>query len=128
MNTLQIISPIAGKGLGRIYVANNYELNPDGTIKTGHAPKEENMIDLGLIIRDENGTYLDGVVVEVEATDESQNKRIAGTGNQTKIYPEGTPVTVPYYPFHYEFKSAGKHTITFKVGDKTESVDLDVTE
>ena len=41
------------------------------------------------------------------------NKTLNGTGLVTKIYVDGNPQTVPYYAFHYDFRSAGEHTITF---------------
>lgn len=116
MNTLQIINPYPGKGLGRTYKAN------------AEIVDESNYIDIGLLVKTDNGEYLHDVVVEVEATDSSQNKTLNGTGNVTNIYPDGVKTTVHYYPFHYEFKNAGEHIITFKQGNLTESVTLQVSE
>ena len=116
MNTLKIINPYAGKGLGRTYKASPEIVD------------ESNYIDIGLTVVNENGEYLSDVVVSVEATDSTQNKTLNGTGNVTNIYPNGEKMTVHYYPFHYEFKTAGEHTITFKQGTLTESVTLTVSE
>jgi hypothetical protein len=116
MNTLKIINPYGGKGLGRTYKA-----SPE-------VQDESNYIDIGLTVVDENNDYLHDVLVTVEATDESQNKTLNGTGNVTNIYPNGEKKTVHYYPFHYEFKTAGEHIITFKQGNLTESVTLQVSE
>lgn len=102
MYTLEVISPINNKGLGREYVA---------------APEivdESNYIEIGLLVKDESGAYLKTPTVEVIATDSFQNRTMAGTGNVTPIYPDGNKQVVSYYPFHYEFKTAGEHTITFK--------------
>lgn len=114
--TLEIISPMSNKGLGRTYLARDEVLD------------EANYIELGLVIYDEGETYYDNLLVEVEATDESFNKTMNGTGNICKIYPNGAEKTVPYYPFSYEFKTAGEHTITFKYGELTQSVVLQVGE
>lgn len=116
MNTLKIINPYAGKGLGRTYKANPEIVD------------ESNYIDIGLTVVNENGEYLSDLTVQVSATDESQNKTLNGTGNVTNIYPNGEKKTVHYYPFHYEFKTAGEHIITFTQGNLTESVTLQVSE
>ena len=51
----------------------------------------------------------------------------AGIGSVTKIYKEdGTQEIVSYYPFRYEFKTAGQHTIKFTANGMSESITLDV--
>lgn len=103
--TLQIVSPLAGKGLGRQYVA-----SPD--IKD-----ESNYIDIGLIVTNPDGSVNTTATVNVTATDSSQNKEIVGTGTFW-----GNPHNVYYYPFEYQFKTPGDHTITFTVLGVTQSV------
>ena len=101
---LEIINPINNKGLGRVYRAND------------HIESEENYIELGAVVKDDDDNVLKDVVVFVHATDDSQSKILTGTGN---VYPiRGKKrIQTPYYPFHYQFKSKGKHTITFQIVD-----------
>ncbi len=116
MKKIEIISPIRGKGLDREYVANSQVEN------------ESNYVELGLVVYDDAGeiTKMDKVVIT--ATDETQSKTINTTGNVTRIYTNGVEKTVYYYPFHYEFKTAGDHIITFEANGLSESVTLKVTE
>lgn len=111
--TMEIISPMPAHGLGRHYVANDYAYNPDGSLKQGTEPKDENSIDIGVVVYDQNGQPQQDITITITATDKGQNKTLSGTGNVTKIYPNGEPQTVHYYPFHYDFRSVGDHTITF---------------
>ncbi|MEK9207209.1 MAG: peptidoglycan-binding domain-containing protein [Patescibacteria group bacterium] len=112
--SLKIISPTNGKGLGRKYVANKEIVD------------ESNYIELGFIVRNDVGESMRDAKGVIEATDEDQNKTLIGTGNVTKIYNGEIPESVYYYPFHYEFKNAGQHTITFTANGMTESVTLTV--
>ena len=114
MKSLKIISPINGKGLGRRYTAQSQIYD------------ESNYVELGLIFRNENGDPISNALVTVEATDQSQNKQINGTGFTTPIPENGSAIATPYYQFHYEFKTTGQHVITFSTGDMTESVTLEV--
>lgn len=114
MTTLEIISPIGTKGLGREYLARQEIFD------------EANYIELGVIVRDQNGNALDNVKVIITATDDEQNKTLESTGNVKKIYVDGTQQVVPYYPFHYAFKFQGQHKITFSSGGVSESVTLEV--
>lgn len=118
--SIKIISPIPGKGLHRKYTARPKILS------------ESNYIELGIIVRDNKGNLIKDAIVKIEATDESQNQTIEGTGNVKPIYENKTvkglhqsvKIKVPYYPFHYEFRTAGDHTITFIVDGKSESIKL----
>lgn len=114
--TIEIINPIPGKGLGRTYkVSPNYpELDEDG------------YVEIGAIIRDASGNTVKDADVQVTATDDTQNKEMTGTGSITPIYPNGDKIMVPYYAYHYEFKTPGDHVITFTVGDTHESVTIHV--
>ena len=114
MKSLTIISPIPGKGLGREYIAGSQVIG------------EENYIELGLIVKDDAGNPIKDIIVEIEATDSTQNKTLNGTGTVKKIYDGEVPTLTPYYPFHYEFKTAGDHVITFKADGLIESVTLQV--
>ncbi len=133
---IEIFSPTPGKGLGRQYKANNYQINPDGTLAQGSAtPDDSNSIVLGLIARNDNGDAVIKYDVTIEATDPpnpdcfSCRRFIKGTGTDqtgigavTKIYKDGVPETVSYYPFLYEFKTSGQHTITFSANGFSKSV------
>ena len=66
-----------------------------------------------MVVRDGKGQPVKDLTVTVSATDSKQSKTLSGTGLVTKIYVDGNPQTVPYYAFHYDFRSAGDHTITF---------------
>jgi len=114
MTTIKIISPIAGKGLGRIYTAQPQIVD------------ETNYIELGLIVRDDAGEPIKNAVVIITATDDTQNKTLNGTGDVLPQYENEVRIITPFYPFHYEFKTVGDHTITFSVNDITDSVTLTV--
>ena len=114
MTTIEIISPIPGKGLGRTYTAQ------------AEIVDESNYIELGLICRDGQGNALKTPEVTIVATDTAQNKTLNGTGN---VLPIGEKkVKTPFYPFHYEFKTVGDHTITFTCNGVSDSVTLTVGE
>jgi hypothetical protein len=113
MKTITIISPYSDKGLGREYIA-----SPE-------VKDESNYIELGLLVK-EGEKFIRDAIVEVTATDSTQNKTFDGTGSMTKIYIEGSKKFVPYYNFHYEFKTSGKHEITFECDGKKESVKVQV--
>lgn len=143
--SLEIINPLNGKGLGpkpdsygtdRGYVAYDWDyLNSTPSIADNERPKgftfpdESNIINIGLVCRDEKGNPVNKAVVTVEATDSTQNKTIHGTGNVTKIRnAEGEESSVHYYPFNYQFKTAGEHTITFTCNGISESVTVTVVD
>lgn len=111
--TAEIISPMPAHGLGREFIANDFAFNPDGTLSKGMDPVDANSMDIGIVIRDQNGNAIKDQFVSVSATDSTQNKIIKGTGDVIKVYVDGNPQTVPCYAFHYDFKTTGDHTITF---------------
>jgi len=98
--TLEIISPLAGKGLGREYLSRD------------KVKDEYNYLVIALIVW-ENGEAKRDSNVKVVATDSSQNKEINGTGDMAIIYKDGNKKVMPAYFFDYEFKESGNHTITF---------------
>lgn len=111
---IEIISPIPGKGLGREYRMNTGPLD------------EANYIELGAVVYDDAGAPTNQPTVVITATDQGQGKTLTGTGNVTPIYVNGEKRVVPVYAYHYEFHSAGEHTITFASGNLTESVTVTV--
>lgn len=117
-HTLEIISPVAGKGLGRPFK----KMDGDEYVD------ESEHVYLGLIVRNAKGVALRDSVVEVVATDESQNASLEGTGNVTKWLVNGEYKKTPFYPFDYKFKTAGEHTITFKAHGLETSVTIEVSE
>ena len=122
MSSLEIISPINGKGLNRKYVAK------PGIGEKGVSYDESNEIILGLVVKNDAGDVVNNVTVAVESTDTTQNATLNGTGNVGKIYVDGNEKQVYYYPYTYQFKTSGKHTITFSALGLTQSVELDVLE
>lgn len=116
MSSIEIISPIAGKGLGRQYKAQSEIVD------------ESNYIELGLIVRNDNGIPIKDAVVIITSTDSTQNKTINSTGNVYPKYENNVRIITPYYRFHYEFKTAGEHIITFSTNGLTDAVTLTVTE
>ena len=139
--TLEVINPIAGKGIGsrtdpvtgqdRGYRANDYKTLPNGDPAPGsQTPDETNSIDIGVIVRDDSKRALDSVTVSFEATDEKQNAKYPNTGSITKTYADprsDISQKTPYYPYHYEFRTTGKHTITITCQRMKEVIELTVT-
>ena len=117
--TLELFAPVPEKWVeGRKYLA---EINEKPELMD-----EYNYVDMGLYIKEGNN-YLGNVLCSVKATDDSQSKELNGTGNVRKIYINQSAKTVPYYSFHYEFKTVGTHEITFTCQGKSVSVTFDVT-
>lgn len=128
--TIEIVSPISLKGLGREYFAISEEAATHlANNDPGSWIDESNYIYLGAVIRDANNEeILKTPTVTVTATDAAQNKTLVGTGNyspmlwkENKTYFAGY-----YYPFNYEFYTPGTHTITFSSNGATASVSLQV--
>lgn len=115
MASIEIISPIPGKGTGRTYTAQPQVVD------------ETNYVELGLIVRNDAGEPIKNAVVTITATDETQNKTLNGTGNIYPRYENEVRILTPFYPFHYEFHTVGDHTITFSVNGMTQSVTFTVT-
>ena len=125
------LDPITGIDMG--YRANNY---PEG----GIMPNDSNSISIGLLVRNDEGVAVLKYDVTIEAIDppdpscwscrrfmKGTGTDQAGIGSVTKIYKEdGTQEIVSYYPFRYEFKTAGQHTIKFTANGMSESITLDV--
>lgn len=112
--TLEPFEPIPGKGLGR-----EYKASPE-------VQDESNYIEIGVIVRDENGNILKDKLVTVSATDINQCKIINGSGNYSpRINP---PAGGNYYPFHYEFYVSGRHRISFICDDAILDISIEVTD
>ncbi len=128
MKSLEIISRTPN-GFNRTYKANDYKINPDGTLAEGSvAQSEDNYVDLGLIVRGDDGQPLKDAIVQVRATEASQNKTINGTGDIMNIYPNGVKTQVPYYHFRYEFRTAGRHEIAFESNGMISTKPFNATE
>jgi hypothetical protein len=113
---IEIFSPIPTKGLGR-----TFKVVPDAE------NQDANQLHLGAVVRDALGKPVRTAEVVITASDETQNKTLKGTGNVTKVVlPNGRQEKVYYYPFDYELRTAGKHTITFSADGLTESVEVEV--
>jgi TolA-binding protein len=144
-SSLEIFSPIPGKGLGRTYAAYDWDTFNNNNVSNNERPtgfifpNESNEIDLGLIVRNETGSAVLKYDVTIDTPDLPNQdcfvcKRFikgtgtdqTGIGSVAKIYNNGTPEIVSYYPFHYEFKSSGEQIITFSVNGMTKSVTLNV--
>ena len=113
MVTIEIFNPIPGKGKNKAHAH-----NPKGL------EDEEDYVELGLIVRDEQGEAVRDRLVTVAATDSAQNKTMDGTGAYRRVFRNGKRPHTPFYPFHYEFKSEGKHTVTFTCEGVSASVEL----
>lgn len=115
MITLEIINHISGKGANKVHA-----FNPKGL------EDEDDYVELAAVIRNENGEALKDKIVIITATDSSQNRTYNETGVIRRIFRNGERRHTPIYPFHYEFKSEGKHTITFTCEGVSQSVELQV--
>lgn len=115
MITIEIFNPVPGKGQTKVHAH-----NPKGI------EDEEDYVELGLIVRNEQGEAVKDRLVTVNAPGSQQDKTMNGTGAHRKVVRNGARVSTPFYPFHYEFKSEGKHTITFSCEGVTASVELQV--
>lgn len=114
MASIKIINPFPSKGLGRKYTAQKEVVD------------DSNYIELGLVCRDDMGRPIKDAVVQVNATDSTQDKTINGTGDITKVYNNGIPEVIHYYAYHYEFRTVGDHTITFSCNGMVEPVTVTV--
>ena len=128
MTTLKIFNPIESKGLNKKCIVKRD--------KGPHLCGEENYIDLGLIVYNDQGQAVNDVEVIITATEPEQNKTLTSTGNVIGLIDDKKGVRVvparkggritPYYPFHYEFNTVGNHEITFSVGAIQEKVKIKV--
>ena len=118
---IDIISPTPKSGLGR-----KHTTSPE--LDEGGKGNPMNEMNIGAILYGDDGEAIRNAVMTITATDASQNKTIDGTGNVTPIYPNGQKNVVPFYSFHYEFKTVGEHTITFSSGGVSKSVTVTVSE
>lgn len=111
--SIEIITPITSKGLNRKFTA---------------TPEDDaGQLHVGVIVRDAKGEITKTAEVTVTATDETQNQVLNGTGDVTKItLPNGRKEKIYYYAFNYEFRTKGKHTITFTSDGLTKSVEVEV--
>lgn len=114
---IDIISPLPGKGI-RAGLSTSPSFDERGNAK--------NEIDIGAVLYGDDGEAINNATVVVTATDPTQGKLINSTGNVTPIYVNGQKRVVPVYSFHYEFKTAGEHVITFSANGVSQSVTVQV--
>lgn len=105
--TLEVVYPIPGKGLKNPFLSRD------------QIKDEENYVEMGLLVKDQNGNNIQLSTVNVTATDSTQNKTMNGTGTFW-----GNPHNLYIYPFHYEFHTPGDHIINFECEGITVSVTL----
>lgn len=120
--SLKVISPQSGQGItlrpGRHFVAISDDIIDNET--------ERSYMNIGLVVRGNDGNSVKDAVVEITTTNLDQNKTLNGTGNITKIVNDkGVKEVVHYYPFHYEFRITGNHTITFRSNGMVEVVNIE---
>lgn len=116
---IDVISPYPGKGLGKAH-----SISP--AFDQSGNPKNE--MDIGAVLYGDDGDATGHPSMTVTATDASQNTVIDGTGVITPIHVDGQKRVVPVYTFHYEFKAAGEHVITFSANGVSKSVTVQVSE
>lgn len=116
---IDVISPYPGKGL-------NMQHSTSTAFDQSGNPKNE--MDIGAVVYGDDGEAIKSATVVVVATDPTQGKLINGTGNVTPIYVNGQKNVVPFYSFHYEFKTVGEHVITFSANGVSQSVTVTVSE
>ena len=123
MITLKIFNPIHKKGVygGRDYVVKaGKELNEFDT----------DYVELGLLVRSEDGKSVFDKQVVVTCTDNEHDKTLPDTGNTAKIYVgedrDKKEEKIYYYPFHYEFLYSGVHQITFTCEGKSKKKTINV--
>lgn len=135
MTTIEIINPADGKGLGRNYVAYDWdEFNKPGVADSERPvgfkfPTEENYIYIGAVCKDESGSPVRDAQVQIVATDTTQNKTLNGSGSTTDVLDNlGQKSKVIFYPFTYQFKTSGDHTITFTCNGVSQAVTVTVSD
>ena len=120
---IDIISPIPGLELNRKYTTSP-ELDHDGK------GNPMNAIAVGAVLYGEDGeptrTAVAAITIKTPTTEKTIS--VQGTGAMVPIYPNGQKRVVPVYIFHYEFKTAGEHVITFSSGGVSRSVAVQVGE
>lgn len=119
-------TPAVPQGVAKIYIKNPL---PGKGFKEGREYRyraepidESNEIQVGAILMNPDGSVNNVAVMEVTATDETQNKSINGTGNVSSF---GDPNNQQYYfPYRYVFTEPGPHTITFRALGAEASINI----
>lgn len=105
------------------YKANDYRINPDGTLAAGSSePTDANNVTLGFILYKDDGVTPEQNATVTITAGTSTPSVLNGTGNFGTKLRNGQGAY--YYPFYYEFRSAGNHKITFESGNVRESITL----
>lgn len=116
---IEIVNPFPGRGTDRSGVSTQAAFDDRGN------PRNE--VEVGAIVYGTDGQPTDSATVVIEATDGSQNKTLAATGNVTAVYVNGEKRVVPYYPFRYVVTSAGRHVIRFSALNLSQEVGFEAT-
>jgi len=116
------ISIISKSGI--TYKANDYQVNPDGTLKSGTEPTEENSVSLAFVLFKDDGNTVDKDAVVTITAGTSTPIVLQGTGNFLAKLNSGKGAY--YYPFTYEFRQTGQHIIKFESGNVTKNITFDV--
>lgn len=111
METIEIFSPFIGKGINDPHKVLNGE------------EKDENIVQVGLFVKDADGKYRRDAVVEVSDS-EGNHKTLNGTGTQVKT-DDGFQ---PYYDWSHTFTRAGTYSVTFTYGGITKTATMVVSE
>lgn len=125
MSKIEIIVPMSNKAYCTNISYSKCESQNKVFIASPQVIDESNYVYIGFVVYDDNGNQIKNAVATIVATDESQNKTLNGTGNVAPIYNEnGAKIITPYYPFNYEFKTAGEHIITLSANGMAKSIIL----
>lgn len=113
---IEIVSPIAGKGLGRTYKA------------AQEVSGEENYIVLGAVVYNDAGDATkDAItVITVENAEDKTTTKLEGTGDVFTYYVDGQKRQAPVFEINYEFKVSGTHIFTFSANGYTQSTTVSV--
>lgn len=135
---IEIVGPAAREYRAYDWNTFNGQNIPDSERPAGFVfPNESNYADLGAVLYNPDGSVNNTARMTITATDSTQNKTYGGLGE--KQYPtyggtgtvqwywiDGSKKQRYFYPYRYEFKTAGKHVITFEADGLTASMELAV--
>lgn len=129
---IEIIAARGSRDLNREFVA----ISPENLVhiqnnEPGNWISDDNFINTGIVFMDGQSEDIStdrarSRVVTVTATDSTQNKVINGTGTMsTTLYrKQGPALSGYYYPFTYEFRTPGVHTITFTTEGLSKTIEF----
>lgn len=93
---------------------------PDSERPAGFVfPTDANSVQLKGVLTAPDGSNDRTSTVTITTDDETQKETLLGTGDFW-----GNPKNLYYYAFTYYFKTPGDHTVTFSVGDVSQTITL----